>query len=140
MANELEHLPVDADGAFSSEALAPEQRFAPRRPTSARAYIHVPHIKAPIGCILKDSSSTGASLRLSPAVGQIATTSREVPSQFTLALPMEHMQIECRVIWRQNGNLGVRFVSPWQQLARPAKVSMTKPKKLPKSLFKKLLG
>jgi hypothetical protein len=52
-------------------------------------------------CMVRDISSTGASLE--------AMNFAQVPGNFTLVIEMETVERRCRVIWRKNARLGVRF-------------------------------
>ncbi len=58
-----------------------------------------------VPCLLSDVSASGARLTLqSPG---------DIPEQFALLLAAEHgVQRECKVMWREENQLGVEFIKP----------------------------
>lgn len=54
-----------------------------------------------ITCTIRNLSGTGAALEVTTPVG--------IPDKFTLLVEMEHSKRSCKVIWRKEKRLGVRF-------------------------------
>ncbi len=52
-------------------------------------------------CVVRDISSTGAALELSDLI--------RIPDEFTLIMPDERLKLLCRVVWRRDYRIGVRF-------------------------------
>lgn len=54
-----------------------------------------------IDCIVKNLSEVGAGLE--------TTTPLYIPDQFTLLIPSDRLERNCRVVWRKNRRIGVAF-------------------------------
>ncbi|MDQ9785856.1 PilZ domain-containing protein, partial [Serratia marcescens] len=54
-----------------------------------------------ITCTIRNLSATGAALEVTSPVG--------IPDTFTLVIEMEHLKRDCRVVWRKEKRLGIRF-------------------------------
>jgi hypothetical protein len=54
-----------------------------------------------IACLIRNQTETGASLELVGALG--------IPAQFTLLIVADRLRCGCRVIWRTEGLIGVKF-------------------------------
>jgi hypothetical protein len=56
-----------------------------------------------IDCIVRNLSETGASLEVISPVG--------IPDRFTLVVDTEGSKRPCRIVWRKEKRIGVRFES-----------------------------
>ncbi len=56
-----------------------------------------------ISCTIRNQSFSGARLRIEGAF--------QPPAIFTLRAPGDNWQTECEVVWRKDGEIGVRFLS-----------------------------
>jgi hypothetical protein len=54
-----------------------------------------------IDCIVRNISETGAALDVASPIG--------IPESFTLVIPSDGQQKSCRVVWRKEARIGVRF-------------------------------
>ena len=54
-----------------------------------------------IDCTIRNFSETGAALEVSSPVG--------IPENFTLFLQVDRTQLSCRVVWRKEKRIGVKF-------------------------------
>ena len=54
-----------------------------------------------IDCIVRNISATGAALEV--------TTPLFIPDHFTLLIPGDHWQRQCRIAWRKEKRIGVTF-------------------------------
>jgi hypothetical protein len=82
-------------------ALGPEMRRSARKAVSYPAKIDTGQGSLVYACTLADISQTGAKLN--------TTVGPDLPEHFTLALGGVHRK--CRVVWRNEKQVGVRFVS-----------------------------
>jgi hypothetical protein len=74
-------------------------RIAPRRRVLRASSIELGG--DPIDCIVRNISETGAALEaLSPLY---------IPDRFTLFVQADQLKRRCRVIWRKERRIGVRF-------------------------------
>ena len=115
---------------------ASEKRFANRRARKTPAHIVLDgqilgQQVAPISCLLKDTSSTGALIELTAATAnRWSANSAGLPERFRLQIPSEFIEVDCRVAWREHEMLGVQFTAPARMLQKPQK---PKPVEKPKS-------
>lgn len=56
-----------------------------------------------IDCMIRDRSQHGAKLQVVTSVG--------IPDQFDLVVEADHSTHACRVVWRNQKNVGVEFVN-----------------------------
>ena len=54
-----------------------------------------------IDCTIRNLSETGAALEVGSPVG--------IPERFTLVVEADHLHLPCRVVWRKERRIGVRF-------------------------------
>ena len=79
-------------------------RKSARRTVVHGAWIFAGADAPSIPCVLQDVSETGARIKLDPAV--------KIPTDFILVLSRDkRLNRRCRMIWRDKGTLGVRFVT-----------------------------
>jgi PilZ domain len=55
-----------------------------------------------IDCIVRNVSTNGAALDVATPVG--------IPTTFSLAIPRDGLHFACRVLWRKERRIGVKFV------------------------------
>lgn len=58
---------------------------------------------ATLPCTVRDLSETGARLT--------ADTPSGVPDTFRLTIELDGIEVQCEVVWRRSGQVGVRFIS-----------------------------
>lgn len=82
-----------------------EARRAKREKVHYSAWVQVDSSRAPIECLIKDMSDSGARLELPPVI-------RSLPFRFALWLDREgKVQRTCEVVWRRAYSVGVRFAA-----------------------------
>jgi hypothetical protein len=77
-----------------------EHRAAPRRRLLKAGRISFGG-GAAIDCTVRNLSETGAELEVISPVG--------IPARFTLVIEAAHIHVPCRVVWRKETRIGVRF-------------------------------
>ncbi len=77
-----------------------ENRRSPRQRTYKGGSILLTHL-APLECIVRNLSDTGACLEVPSASA--------VPDSFTLLIKPELRKRSCQVMWRSGQRVGVRF-------------------------------
>lgn len=103
--------------AMDVEDAEHERRYGHRKPASAMAVIVSPELPAPVGCIVRDTSATGARLTLTQSGTNPAGTRAKLPARFTLVIRMDRIEVDCAIAWRHCGDLGVRFLAAPRVLA-----------------------
>ncbi len=111
-----------------------ESRWAPRRRTALPAYVRVEGSSASQLAHVRDSSSTGLRIEL-PGAG----VAQRVPNRFELYIPIENTVLLCEVVWREDSQIGVRFIAPAKPLGVLPKTRRA-PVAAKPSLFGGLLG
>ena len=105
-------------------ARAAEQRWANRKQSRTPALIKIENDAmgrqaAPLGCVLKDTSSTGARIELSRTVAQRwGHSAAGLPERFRLQIPSQLVEMECRTAWYDGTEIGVQFTSPVLKMQR----------------------
>jgi hypothetical protein len=105
-------------------AKASEQRWASRRQRNTPAHIVLNSEvlgarPAPIPCVLRDTSSTGARIELARTTAERwIGSSGSMPERFRLQIPSELVEVECAVAWCNDNMIGVRFVAPARVMKR----------------------
>jgi hypothetical protein len=80
-----------------------DARKAKRHKVHHPAWVLLDSRRAPIECVIKDMSDSGARLELASLI-------RSVPLRFTLWLDKNgKVQRSCEVVWRRAYSVGVRF-------------------------------
>jgi hypothetical protein len=95
-----------------------ERRAAPRRPANFTAQIAGKGLGVPIPCFVRDTSAVGARLSLYEAVDNPLGTRIRLPSNFTLVMRADRVEIDCTIAWRDSGKLGVRYLAPARPISR----------------------
>lgn len=107
---------------------AAEQRWANRKNSRTPALIitdsrSMGRQMAPLNCILKDTSSTGARIEFAPSVTQRwGFSAAGLPDQFRLQIPSQRVQVDCRIAWYDAAEFGVQFTSPVTMTQRPRRL------------------
>lgn len=87
-----------------------ERRWAHRKPGGYRAMINRPGSGASVPCTIVNMSTTGACLALTDLPPN-TDNSLHLPAYFTLAIRVDRMEIDCGIVWRRGGQIGVRFLA-----------------------------
>ncbi|KAB2848120.1 MAG: PilZ domain-containing protein [Hyphomicrobiaceae bacterium] len=92
-----------------------------------------------IACTIRDTSATGALVELWQGPQKAFTKGEFVGDQFTLVMTNDFLEVDCEVVWRKAGTIGVRYRSALRQ--RPKPVRREKPAKAeePNTLLSRLL-
>lgn len=99
--------------AFEGDGLGHhERRFSPRKTCFTSGVIFKRDTALRLNCVLRDMSATGARMELRTPDGDLYETCTRLPAYFTLALRVDHIEVDCAVVWRKGAVLGVRFLSP----------------------------
>lgn len=94
------------------DAPGSDRRFSPRKPCFTPGVIFKRDTALRLNCVLRDMSATGARMELRTPDGEPYDNCTRLPAYFTLALRIDHIEVDCSVVWRKGAVLGVRFLSP----------------------------
>ena len=98
-------------------------RYAPRKALRSAAVLRFAGKRGQVSCLVLDISATGAKLRLQLLDTQPFDASMTVPQEFMLVLPNDHIEIDCKLAWRTENDIGVVFVSNFRPVRKLAKRS-----------------
>lgn len=115
-----------------------EARWAKRKPTKLNGLILAEGHSTALPCIVVDSSSTGAQIHLT--TGRGGTPATNLPDRFRLQIPFERIELDCRIAWRTEKKIGVRYASPARALAKVERPKIVVPPKKEKSVIAKIFG
>jgi len=101
------------------EPTADNRRWAHRRASATSASLIGSEIGDPVPCVILDSSSTGA--RIKPHFTRAARfqSIKELPGTLTLFYTIDRVAIDCKIAWRRDGEVGLKFVSPARSIPKP---------------------
>ncbi len=106
--------------SVGNTALAPkadDARIAPRRRMLKAGKIAYSDRHVTIGCTVRDMSATGARLRVEGSV--------TAPDTFELLIALDGLEANCKVVWRRETEIGVRFVGAPRTVAPKRTQSIT---------------
>ena len=99
-----------------------ERRRAKREPGKSGGAICGDGIWVPVSCVVTDISTTGARLTLNDsAEGNVLGTRAKIPNNFTLALRTDRVEVDCAIVWRHLGVMGVRFHSQMRPITKKSR-------------------
>ncbi len=98
-----------------------ERRFAQRKAVATNALILSPDINAPMPCMVRDVSTTGARIELVTAPENLLGGRAKLPGTFTLNLRLDRLEVDCAIVWRNGAAVGVKFLSTPRSYIRPGK-------------------
>lgn len=97
-------------------------RFSHRKRAASAGIIYSDEINGAVHCIVRDMSVTGARLlvkesKLVPKInGKLG-----LPTDFTLNIRLDRVAVNCRMVWQNEDEVGVRFTSAPRVLTRSAR-------------------
>jgi hypothetical protein len=96
----------------AAAAEAPCNRRSRRKQTALPAMLTFENMRIAVPCTVIDMSGTGARISLSSTAKNAFGELEHLPSKLTLMLKADHMQVDCGIVWRRDGKLGLRFLGP----------------------------
>jgi hypothetical protein len=111
---ERPHHSATGRGAAAATAPAPypsqsNHRSAGRKSMQISARLAVPDRPHPVPCTVMDFSATGARITIDPVIWTARYLSRT--DVLNLIMPCDRAEVDCRVVWRDDGQLGLKFKS-----------------------------
>lgn len=102
-------MPVDVRAAGTVEAPVCQRRMK-RKPTALPGLVTFRNLRLELPCTISDMSGSGAGLHFPPSAFRMVHDLRDLPSEMTLVLRSDRLEVPCEVRWRLNRSLGVRFL------------------------------
>lgn len=95
-------IPFSGNTALAHKA-PDDARAAPRRRILKSGVAAYSDRHVTLACLVRDISTTGARLRIEGSV--------TAPDTFELLIPLDGLEANCQVVWRNGTDLGVKFVA-----------------------------
>lgn len=114
-----------ADAGVVAGQPSPEQGKpvrAPRKASSATAYITFERLSTPIATRVVNMSATGARLQLTPGPSDVLIPPRDFPDRITMIFRTDRAMVDCTIQWRTEREIGVRFASATRISATPVAI------------------
>jgi PilZ domain len=127
-----------AAAAPEAQSGSHEHRWARRQNCRIAGEISHNTMQQALSCVIRDTSSSGARVELTGQRGAFAAGTERVPDHITLVMPMDRMQVECRVAWRKGHMMGLRYLSPARPLPKRVPTRIGPQKQENKSLLGRL--
>jgi hypothetical protein len=102
----------------SLEAKASEKRFAPRRKGQTPALIYFDGTTLSVPCMIRDMSTTGARLELHSGWDNPFRSAESSLDRIRLVVRMDRVVYDCRIVRREEKELGVKFTSAPKPMAK----------------------
>jgi hypothetical protein len=99
--------------------VASNRRFAQRKPCQTPATIVFQGMRGPVACTVRDTSSSGALIEMVKTKGNPDGVTGVVPDLFVLVFNLDRSEINCQVAWRDDTEMGVRYISPARHTVKP---------------------
>ena len=96
-------------------------RRSRRKSTALPAILTFPNMRLAVPCTVTDMSGSGAKVAIGDSSESTVGDVDDLPNRLTLILRADHMQVDCDVVWRRAGRLGLRFLGPPRATPRPPK-------------------
>ncbi|MCH9764501.1 MAG: PilZ domain-containing protein [Alphaproteobacteria bacterium] len=94
-------------------------RFAHRKHAASAGMVYSDEINGAVHCIVRDMSATGARLLIKESKLVPKTNGKPgLPKTFTLNIRLDRVAVECRVVWQDGDEVGVRFAAAPRVLSR----------------------
>ena len=94
-------------------------RFSHRKRGASAGIIYAETINGAVHCVVRDMSVTGARLLVKESkLVKKSNGKLGLPTDFTLNLRLDRVAVNCRIVWQEGDEVGVRFTSAPRVLAR----------------------
>jgi PilZ domain len=103
------------------ERPAPNRRMAPRRRSTVPGLIYPDGKRTPVPCTIADMSVTGARLTFKKGWGDPFGLTAKALEDCLLVIRHDRVMYQCKVIRREDNEVGVRFLSAAQPLPESAR-------------------
>lgn len=127
-----------ADTAAAADSTTRDHRWARRQNCRIAGEISHHTLPTPVACVVRDTSSSGARVELSGSRTAFSAGTERIPEHITLIMPMDRMEVECRVTWRKGTMLGLRYLSPARVIPKRVVTRFAQVKPKDKGLLGKL--
>ena len=95
-----------------------EKRWAQRKSGLIAGLIVYHPVKAPVECVIRDISATGARIEVASNWSDGINSGQDVPDEITLLVRHDKIEVDCVVVWRKTKQIGVRFKGGMRALSR----------------------
>lgn len=113
--------PIQPLGKAKAEDQDACKRRSRRKPTTLPGLLMFANMRTTVPCTVMDMSGSGARIGLNAAAQHSFGDLEHLPNRVTLVLRADHLQVDCEIVWRRDGKLGLRFLGPPRPMPRPGR-------------------
>lgn len=99
------------------EAKGGDKRWANRRKTETPGLVYLEGSSAVIACLVRDVSTTGAKIQMQENWMTLLGAVRHLPEHLTLVIRHDRVAYDCKIMRRNDRELGVKFLSAPRAIA-----------------------
>jgi len=96
------------------------KRRTRRKSLALPGLLTFPNMRLAVPCTIADMSGDGARVQITQT-DKSPRDAHDLPNRLTLVMRLDHMSVDCTVVWRREDKLGLRFVGSPQSMPRVAK-------------------
>ena len=106
-----------AAAPIAREETPPCKRRSRRKPLAIPGLLTFPNMRLAVPCTVTDMSGDGARVSLTPSPDSQRDVN-DLPKRLTLVMRLDHLFVDCDVVWRREGKIGLRFLGSPQPMPR----------------------
>lgn len=94
-------------------------RFSHRKRAASAGIVYANAINGALHCVVRDMSVSGARLLIKESkLVALSDGKLNLPTEFTLNIRLDRVAVNCRIVWQEGYEVGVRFTSAPRVLSR----------------------
>ncbi len=93
------------------------KRRSRRKDTALPAMLTFHNMRLTVPCTVADMSGSGAKLSFPTTMQQQFGDMEHLPDKCILVLKADRLQVDVQIMWRRQGKIGVRFLTPPRPMA-----------------------
>lgn len=87
-------------------------RRSKRKSTTLPAAVIFEDMRSSLACTILDMSGSGARVQMAASLMPTLGDMHHLPDRLKLQMKADRMEVACKVMWRRDGQLGLRFMGP----------------------------
>lgn len=107
---------ANAKAASDADSEACKRRSR-RKETALPAMLTFHNMRLTVPCTVADMSGSGAKLSFPSTMQQQFGDMEHLPEKCILVLKADRLQVDVQIMWRRQGKIGVRFLTPPRPMA-----------------------
>ncbi|MBS0243272.1 MAG: PilZ domain-containing protein [Proteobacteria bacterium] len=114
----LRRIAAQKAAEMAAKEVADNKRNSARKKTTLPGVLLFRGMRMQMPCTIADLSGTGARVSFPRTVAAQYGELEHLPDDLILVIRADRVEVDCKVMWRRQGSMGLRFLSPPRQQAR----------------------